>query len=136
VPARRGKESQRVEFEPLLEALAKHLEAEVKQARLSSRLTKTPACLVVEEHDFSPQLDRLLQKGKGGGPKQRRVLELNPSHPLSLKLLARHRVDPNDPYLAQAAQVLFNAALLAEGTELPEPVPFTRTLFDLLERLS
>jgi molecular chaperone HtpG len=129
-------ETQRVEFAPLLETLAGHLEQDVKQARLSTRLTKTPVCLVVEEHDYSPQLERLLQKGKGGGAKQRRVLELNPAHPLSLKLLERHRADANDPYLAQAAHVLFNAALLAEGDELPEPVQFTRTLFDLLARLS
>jgi molecular chaperone HtpG len=126
-------EASRADFEPLLQTIAKHLEAEVKQARLSTRLTKTPVCLVVEEHDYSPQLERLLHKGKGGGPQQRRVLELNPTHPLCVKLLERHRADASDPYLAQAAQVLFNAALLAEGSELPDPVPFTRTLFALLE---
>ena len=55
----------------------KKLDEHVKQVRLSSRLVNFPACLVTEEHEYSPQLERLLQKGKGGGPKQRRILEIS-----------------------------------------------------------
>jgi molecular chaperone HtpG len=55
------------------------LDKDVKQVRLSSRLVSSPACLVGIEMDYSPQLERLLQKGKGGGPKSRRILELNPN---------------------------------------------------------
>jgi molecular chaperone HtpG len=68
------------ELEPLLEALQKKLDQHVKHVRLSGRLTESPACLVGAEHDYSPQLEKLLLKGKGGGLKQRRILELNPEH--------------------------------------------------------
>jgi len=64
----------------LLQLLQKSLDEYVKEVRLSTRLVSSPACLVGSEIDYSPQLERLLQKAKGGGPKQRRILELNPNH--------------------------------------------------------
>ncbi|HEV2845502.1 MAG TPA: molecular chaperone HtpG, partial [Thermoanaerobaculia bacterium] len=57
------------EMKPLLEALQQKLDTWVKQVRLTNRLTSSPVCLVGAEHDYSPQLEKLLQKGKGGGPK-------------------------------------------------------------------
>ncbi len=63
------------EYKDLMELMQKHLDEHVKQVRLSSRLTASPACLVGAEHDYSPQMEKLLQAGKGGGPKQRRILE-------------------------------------------------------------
>src|SRR5262249_59680884 len=77
------------EFAKFLEAGQKRLDQDVKQIRLSTRLVGSPACLVTEEHEYSPHLERLLQKGKGGGPKQRRVLELKAEHPLSYPLHGR-----------------------------------------------
>src|SRR4051794_20681062 len=74
------------QVKPLLEALQKKLDTWVKQVRLTSRLTNSPVCLVGAEHDYSPQLEKLLQKGKGGGPKQRRILELNPKHDILAKM--------------------------------------------------
>ncbi|MFL6237440.1 MAG: molecular chaperone HtpG, partial [Thermoanaerobaculia bacterium] len=62
------------QMKPFLEALQKRLDEWVKQVRLTNRLTASPVCLVGAEHDYSPQLEKLLQKGKGGGPKQRRIL--------------------------------------------------------------
>jgi len=126
-------EASRAEFDGLLRAIEGQLEAHVKHARLSARLVTTPACLVVEDHDYSPQLERLLQKGKGGGLKQRRVLELNAAHPLCQKLLERHRAMPDDPNLRRGVEILFGAALIAEGSALEDPVQFTRALFELVE---
>ena len=59
------------EFKPLLDFLRKELDAQVREVRLSSRLTSSPACLVVGDYDASPMLERALQQGKGG-PKQKR----------------------------------------------------------------
>ena len=56
------------EYKSFLEACQKKLDEYVKQIRVSSRLVDSPACLVTEEHEYSPHLERLLQKGKGGGP--------------------------------------------------------------------
>ncbi|HTQ78573.1 MAG TPA: molecular chaperone HtpG, partial [Thermoanaerobaculia bacterium] len=118
----------------LLEALQKKLDTWVKQVRLTNRLTNSPVCLVGAEHDYSPQLEKLLQKGKGGGPKQRRIMELNPSHEIVAKLKQRFEQDQNDPVIEDYAQLLFGSGLLAEGGELPEPVKFNRAVADLMTR--
>jgi molecular chaperone HtpG len=87
----------------LLSALQKSLDEHVKQARLSNRIVSSPACLVGTEMDYSPQLERLLQKGKGGGPKQRRILELNPNHDLFIKMHERFNSNTEDKALDEYA---------------------------------
>ena len=64
----------------LLEFLQKALDEHIKQVRLTNRLAASPICLVVEEHYYSPNLEKLLQMGRGGIPKHWRVLELNTNH--------------------------------------------------------
>jgi molecular chaperone HtpG len=125
-------EKKEEEMKPLLEKLQALLDREIKHVRLSGRLTSSPACLVGAEHDYSPQLERLLQKGKGGGPKQRRILELNPQHALVRKLHERYREDPEATELARDAELLLGYAYLAEGSEIPEPVEFNRRLLELM----
>ena len=118
----------------LLERLQKHLDPHVKQVRLSSRLVSSPVCLVGTEIDYSPQMERLLQKGKGGGPKQRRILEINPDHEIFAKMLARYRENAQDELLGEYAELLFGYGLLAEGSELDDPVQFNRLLAKLMLR--
>ena len=122
------------ELKPLLEALQKKLDEHVKQVRLTNRLTTSPVCLVGAEHDYSPQLEKLLQKGKGGGPKQRRIMELNPGHEMVAKLKAKFDENPSDPILDDYAELLFGQGLLVEGSEIPDPVRFNRALADLMTR--
>ncbi|MEA2563276.1 MAG: molecular chaperone HtpG [Acidobacteriota bacterium] len=122
------------ELKPLLEALQKKLDEHVKQVRLTNRLTTSPVCLVGAEHDYSPQLEKLLQKGKGGGPKQRRILELNPKHELLEKLKTRFDESADDPVLDQYAQLLFGYGVLAEGSEMPEPAKFNKAVAELMTR--
>src|SRR5215210_6757804 len=122
------------ELKPLLDLLQKKLDENVKQVRLTNRLTTSPVCLVGAEHDYSPQLEKLLQKGKGGGPKQRRILELNPKHELLDKLKARFDQSQDDPVLDQYAQLLFGYGVLAEGSELPEPAKFNKAMAELMTR--
>ncbi len=122
------------ELKPLLEALQKKLDTWVKQVRLTSRLTSSPVCLVGAEHDYSPQLEKLLQKGKGGGPKQRRILELNPKHDILAKMSEHFEKNADDPVLEDYAQLLFGYGLIAEGGELPDPVRFNKAVADLMVR--
>jgi molecular chaperone HtpG len=122
------------EMKPLLDHLQKKLDEWVKQVRLTNRLTASPVCLVGAEHDYSPQLEKLLQKGKGGGPKQRRILELNPKHDILARMTERFAQDPNDPLLDDYAYLLFGYGLIAEGGELPDPVRFNRAVADLMMR--
>jgi molecular chaperone HtpG len=122
------------EMKPLLDHLQKRLDEWVKQVRLTNRLTASPVCLVGAEHDYSPQLEKLLQKGKGGGPKQRRIMELNPKHDILARMTERFAQDQNDPLLDDYAYLLFGYGLIAEGGELPDPVRFNRAVADLMTR--
>jgi molecular chaperone HtpG len=118
----------------LLDLVQKHLEAYVKQVRLSRRLVSSPACLVGTEMDHSPQLERLLQKGRGGGPKQRRIMELNPKHEIFLKMQKQYEKDSQGKLLGDYADLLLGYALVAEGSELHDPVRFNNVLLALMSR--
>src|SRR5438270_5956741 len=122
------------EYKSFLEASQKKLDEYVKQIRVSSRLVDSPACLVTEEHEYSPHLERLLQKGKGGGPKQRRIMELNPDHPIIQKLHERFKSNSDDAALGDAIELLFELALVAEGSEIADPVRLNRLTLDLLQK--
>jgi molecular chaperone HtpG len=122
------------EYKSFLEACQKKLDEYVKQIRVSSRLVDSPACLVTEEHEYSPHLERLLQKGKGGGPKQRRIMELNPDHPIVRKLHDRFKANSDDATLGDAIELLFELALVAEGSEIADPVRLNRLTLDLLQK--
>jgi len=121
-------EEREAKYKELLEAIQKNLDEHVKWVRLSGRLTTSPACMVGADHDYSPQLEKLLQKGKGGGPKQRRILELNPDHPILHQLQARFAADPKDPLITDYSELLVGYATLAEGSELEDPVRFNQIL--------
>lgn len=122
------------EYKSFLETCQKKLDEYVKQIRVSSRLVDSPACLVTEEHEYSPHLERLLQKGKGGGPKQRRIMELNPDHPIIQKLHERFKSNNDDATLGDAIELLFELALVAEGSEIADPVRLNRLTLDLLQK--
>jgi len=124
--------SKEEEYKPLTEFLQKKLEDYVKQVRLSSRLTTSPACLVVEEHDYSPMFERALKRGTGNAPARKRVMELNPKHPLIERMKQRQAASSDDPMLNSAAEVLLGLSLLAEGSELPDAARFNRATTEML----
>ena len=129
-------EEQRLEqeegFKDLLMTLRAKLQDEVKDVRLSSRLTSSPACLVGDESDLSPHMAELLRRTGQEVPKVKRILEVNPTHPLLPKLQA---LDRNDPALAQYAELLYGQAILAEGGQLPDPAAFSQRIAELLLRV-
>jgi molecular chaperone HtpG len=116
----------------LLAALQKAIDEYVKQVRISNRLVSSPACLVGTEMDYSPQMERLLQKGKGGGPRQRRILELNPNHEVFIKMHERFNRNKEDGLIGEYAELLLGYSLLAEGSEIPDPTRFNRLVVDLM----
>jgi molecular chaperone HtpG len=127
-------QEQAANYSGLLDLLQKKLDEHVKEVRLSSRLTTSPACLVSAEHDYSPQLERLLRQGNINTPKQRRIMEINPTHALLTKLQERFQHDQDDPLLGEYAEVLLGYGLLAEGSELHDPVRFNQLVADLMVR--
>jgi molecular chaperone HtpG len=120
------------ETSELLQYLQKSLDEHIKDVRLTNRLTASPVCLVGSDLDYSPQMERLLQMGKGGRPKQRRIMELNPTHEVFNKLLDRFQKDKADPALGKYGELLLGYALLAEGSELPDPVRFNSLVAELI----
>lgn len=119
-------------YSDLLELLQKQLDEHVKEVRLSSRLTASPVCLVGAEHDYSPQLERLLRQGNLSASKQRRIMELNPTHPILTKLYERFQQDKDAPIMGDYAELLFGYGLLAEGSELHDPIRFNQLVADLM----
>jgi molecular chaperone HtpG len=120
----------------LLQFMQQSLDEYVKDVRLTNRLRTSPVCLVGSEIDYSPQMERLLQIGKGGGPRQRRIMELNPHHPIFTRMLARFEQQKDDAMLAKYAHLLLGYGLIAEGSELVDPVEFNRLVAELMEQSS
>jgi molecular chaperone HtpG len=116
----------------LLLALRAALQDEIKDVRLSSRLTESPACLVGDAGDLSPQMQELLRRAGQDVPKVKRVLELNPTHAIVTTLRQVHALDAKDPRLGLYADLLYGQALLAEGGTLPDPAAFSRRLTELM----
>ena len=116
----------------LLQTIQLHLDQYLKEVRLTNRLTNSPVCLVGAEMDFSPQMERLLQMSGGDLPKQKRIMELNPRHEIVAKMRERYQKDNADSKLSQYAQLLYGYALLAEGSDLPDPPQFNRLLAELM----
>ena len=117
--------------ESLLKAIQEILDEDLKEVRMSSRLTASAACLVGGEDDMSPQLERLLEQAGQKPPKQKRILELNPEHHLLGKMNALHIADDKQK-LSAYAQIVYGQALLAEGSALPDPMQLNQLVTEVL----
>jgi len=112
------------------------LQGEVKDVRLSERLTDSAVCLVADEGDIDMHLERLLKQHRQLDQTAKRVLEINPGHPLVRRLAERLAGDgaPDKAPLADAAHLLLDQARILEGDPLPDPAAFGRRLTALVER--
>ncbi|MFD7628027.1 molecular chaperone HtpG [Streptomyces sp. NPDC059851] len=116
------------DFAALLPWMTTTLSEHVKQVRLSSRLTTSAACIVGDAHDMTPTLEKMYRAMGQQMPPVKRILELNPAHPLVSALRTAHEADADDPALAEVTELVYGSALLAEGGDLPDPARFTRLL--------
>lgn len=128
------REQQRKDFADLLTWMGTTLADSVKEVRLSSRLTTSPACVVGDAHDITPTLERMYRAMGHEVPAVKRILELNPGHPLVTGLRKAHEQGGTEESLKETAELLYGLALLAEGGELADPSRFTRILADRLAR--
>ena len=118
------------EFKPLVERVKGALGERVKDVRITSRLTDSPACLVSDEGEISGHLERLLRQAGQSAPERRPILEVNPGHPLVQRL--NEEQDRFDDW----AQLLFDQAVLAEGGQLEDPPGFVRRVNEMLLALT
>ncbi|MFB9303556.1 molecular chaperone HtpG [Kibdelosporangium philippinense] len=118
------------DFEDLLTWMTEALKDNVKEVRLSSRLTTSPACIVGDANDVTPTLEKMYRAMGQELPPIKRILELNPDHALVTSLRTAH--SENKEGAAETAELLYGIALLAEGGELADAPRFTRLLADRL----
>ena len=116
------------DFKDVMEKIKKTLGEQVKEVRLTHRLTNSPACLVKEEHDMSANLERILKQAGQNVPSSKPIFELNPEHPLVAKL----KEEANSERFDDLTLVLFDQATLAEGGQLEDPGTFVKRLNELL----
>ena len=125
---KKEQEKEADEFKDLTEKIKKALGERVKDVRVTLRLTESPACLVADEHDLNANLQRMLKAAGQKVPTSKPILEINPHHPLVLRLKA----EAQDERFNDLAQVLFDQSLLAEGGQLEDPAGFVKRLNQLM----
>lgn len=120
------------EYKSLIEKAQETLGEKVKEVRITNRLTKSPACLVADEHDMGANMQRILSAVGQAAPMSKPVLEINPDHDLLIRL----RDESDDKRFDDWVNVLFDQALLAEGGQLEDPATYVSRMNDLLLELS
>jgi molecular chaperone HtpG len=120
-------------LEGLLARAKEVLEQQVSDVRVSERLTDSPACLVVPRGGLPAHIERLLRAHQQDLPEQKRILELNPTHPLIQRMQSEHSTLADSPQLTEWIELLYDQALLVEGSPLPDPARFSKRLVALMQ---
>ncbi|TQL24411.1 molecular chaperone HtpG [Streptomyces sp. SLBN-134] len=128
------REQQAEEYAGLLGWMRERLDEEVKEVRLSTRLTVSPACLVADANDLTPALENMYRAMGQEVPRARRILELNPDHALVKGLNEAYGEREDRSELTDTAELLYSLAVLAEGGRPKDPARFVRLMADRLER--
>jgi molecular chaperone HtpG len=114
------------EYKDLTEKMKNVLGEEVKDVRVTFRLTESPACLVADAHDMGGNLERLLKSAGQKVNHAKPILEINPQHPMV------RRLKTEETHFDDWSHILFDQALLAEGGQLDDPASFVKRLNDLM----
>lgn len=120
----------------LTEKLQTVLGSKVQSVRNSSRLAESPACLVTPEGGLPPHMVAMFKAQNLTVPETKRILEINPDHPIIQNLRKMQLLNSDSPELARYMELLYDQALLAEGAELESPAQVARRIGSLLEDLS
>lgn len=115
------------ELKPFLESVKKELESKVSDVRVSTRLTDSPCCLVAKENALPPSMVRMMRAMKENVPEEKRILEINAAHPLVAKIKGL-----SGSAFADAVALLYDAALIAEGSPVEDGARFAKLLADLM----
>ena len=131
------REEQEKDFADLFAWLKETLGEHVKDVRLSTRLTESPACLITDAYGMTPALARIYKASGQAVPVSKRILELNPKHSLVTALRQAHKSGGDDDHmgrLVETAELLYGTALLAEGDVPDDPAKFAAQLAERLAR--
>ena len=111
-------------YKDTLEKMQTILAAQVKEVKISNRLSESPSCLVADENEMGGNMERIMASLGQDVPETKPILEINPTHPLVEKL--KIKVDED------IVKVLFDQAILAEGGQLKEPAEFVKRMNKLI----
>jgi molecular chaperone HtpG len=125
---KKAQENLSKEHAAIVERIKKALTDRVSDVRVTTRLSDSPACLVLGEYDMGAQMRRIMEAAGQKAPSPKPALEINPVHPL----LARLESTSDEPAFNDLSMLLFEQATLAEGGQLPEPAVFVQRLNRLL----
>jgi len=126
------REEAQKEFSDLISFMSDRLKDKVKEVRFSNRLTDSACCLVAEEYGMNANMERIMKAMNQAVPESKRVLELNPEHPILKAMAGIHKQDNNAAALSDYADLLYDQALLTEGSQIKDPLRFTRLVSQLM----
>ena len=104
----------------------------MSEVRFSARLTDSPCCLITDGQALPPHMERLFRAMNQSVPVSKRILELNGDHPLIAAFSAKLAANAEDENLKRYAGILYDQALLLEGSPLPDPAAFAKEVVELL----
>jgi len=126
------KERSKEKFEKLLALIKDQLKDEVRDVRLSGRLKDSACCLVADEGGLDPQMEKLLKSMGQEVPAQKRILEINPAHQIFEAMNDLMAKGSKEEVLKEYVDLLYNQALLLEGSKVKDPAAFSRSIARLM----
>ncbi|MDA9872527.1 molecular chaperone HtpG [Candidatus Thioglobus sp.] len=121
---KKKKEKTVKDFESVITKAQEILSNQVKEVKVSSRLSESPSCLVADENELGGNMERIMKSLGQDIPDTKPILEINPDHPLVIKL--KTKVDED------LVKVLFDQAVLSEGGQIKEPAEFVKRMNKLM----
>jgi molecular chaperone HtpG len=135
-PEQKPEDTQTKEQTALLDRFGAVLKDHVSSVKASSRLLDSPACLIVPEGGLPPQIERLIRAQGRELPKSQRILELNLEHPLLRNLQKLEDASPGSERVQEWMHLVYDQALLAEGSPIEDPAAFAKRLTKLFTSAS
>jgi molecular chaperone HtpG len=126
------KEEAKKEYGSLISYIQDTLKDQVKEVRLSSRLTESACCLVADEMGLNANMEKILKAMNQDVPEAKRILELNPDHPIMQVMTSMYEKEKENPKLKDYCELLYDQALLTEGSPIKDPLRFTKLVSELM----
>jgi molecular chaperone HtpG len=119
-------------YQKLIDLIKERLAGQVKDVRLSGRLKDSACLLVADEGDLNPQMEKILKAMGQTVPENKKILEINPDHPLFAAMNSLFEKDKESPVLEEYAGLLYDQALLLEGSRPKDPAAFAKAVARLM----
>lgn len=126
---KKAQEKAESDFKDVIEKVTEALSDKAKEVRITHRLTDSPSCLVLDQHDMGLQMQQIMKAAGQNVPMSKPILELNPEHPLVAKL----KNMSDQEALQNWSHILFDQAMLAEGGQLDDPAAFVKRMNQMLQ---